>query len=95
VSISVSDARAALPSIIERVLGGEEVTLTRHGEAVAVMVRPDRLRARRSTAVLTAAERVGELIAAGRDEALGAGPRISASRADELIAAVRAGRSGR
>src|SRR4051794_15680318 len=48
-SITVSKARAALPQILERVLAGEEVTITRHGRAVAVVVRPDALRARRAS----------------------------------------------
>jgi prevent-host-death family protein len=46
-SMTVSRARAVLPEIIQRVQAGEEVTITRHGEPVAVIVRPDTLRARR------------------------------------------------
>jgi prevent-host-death family protein len=35
-TVTVSEARTTLPDIVERVLAGEEVTLTRHGQAVAV-----------------------------------------------------------
>ena len=47
-SMSASEARAALPELLNRVEGGEEVTITRHGHPVAVLVRPDSLRARRA-----------------------------------------------
>jgi len=53
-TISVSEARAALRDIPEGVHAGEEVTITRYGEAVAVVLRPDTLRARRGAARRTA-----------------------------------------
>jgi antitoxin (DNA-binding transcriptional repressor) of toxin-antitoxin stability system len=46
--MTVSEARAALPELLDRVLAGEEVTITRHGRPVAVVVRPDSLRVRRA-----------------------------------------------
>ena len=39
--MTVSEARAALPEVLNRVSEGEEITITRHGRAVAVIVRPD------------------------------------------------------
>lgn len=39
--MTVSEARAALPQILDRVLAGDEVALTRHGEPVAVVARPE------------------------------------------------------
>jgi PHD/YefM family antitoxin component YafN of YafNO toxin-antitoxin module len=39
--VTISEARAALPDVVNRVAEGEEVTITRHGRATAVMVRPD------------------------------------------------------
>jgi antitoxin (DNA-binding transcriptional repressor) of toxin-antitoxin stability system len=42
--MSLSELRAALPSVLSRVEEGEEVTVTRHGKAIAVLVRPDVLR---------------------------------------------------
>jgi prevent-host-death family protein len=35
---SIADARASLPSIIDRVEAGEEIEITRHGRPVAVMI---------------------------------------------------------
>jgi antitoxin (DNA-binding transcriptional repressor) of toxin-antitoxin stability system len=39
--MTVSEARAALPEVLTRVALGEEVTITRYGSPVAVVVRPD------------------------------------------------------
>ena len=94
-TMTVSEARAALPQVLDRVLAGEEVTLTRHGQPVAVVVRPDRLRSRRADTALGDAERVSALLAAGRRRRLAARPGLTAARADELVADVRAGRSRR
>src|SRR5215469_15980964 len=62
-SMSASEARAALPELLNRVEDGEEVTITRHGRPVAVLVRPDALRARRAEAALKEAARIHELLA--------------------------------
>jgi antitoxin (DNA-binding transcriptional repressor) of toxin-antitoxin stability system len=93
-SMTVSEARAALPEVLTRVEGGEEVTITRHGRAVAVLVRPDALRSR-SRGVLQDAERVHDLLAAAAAELQPSRAGLTAERAEELIAAVRAGRDGR
>jgi antitoxin (DNA-binding transcriptional repressor) of toxin-antitoxin stability system len=39
--MTISEARAALPAVLTRVAQGEEITITRHGSPVAVVVRPD------------------------------------------------------
>jgi antitoxin (DNA-binding transcriptional repressor) of toxin-antitoxin stability system len=39
--MSISEARAALPEVVSRAAEGEEITITRHGEPAAVVVRPD------------------------------------------------------
>jgi antitoxin (DNA-binding transcriptional repressor) of toxin-antitoxin stability system len=39
--MTVSEARAALPEVLTRVAQGEEITITRHGSPIAVVVRPD------------------------------------------------------
>ncbi len=93
--MSVSDARSALPSLIERVLGGEEITLTRHGVPVAVLVQPEALRVRRAEAALAAASTVRELLDTGRRTALGTKTKMSADRADELVRDLRSSRSSR
>jgi len=39
--MTLSEARAALPEVVSRVAQGEEITITRHGRPMAVVVRPD------------------------------------------------------
>jgi antitoxin (DNA-binding transcriptional repressor) of toxin-antitoxin stability system len=39
--MTLSEARAALPEVVNRVAAGEEITITRYGNPVAVVVRPD------------------------------------------------------
>lgn len=92
-TMSASKARAALPEILDRVLAGEEVTITRHGTVVAVVVRPDALRARRADRALGDAERVRDLLDRARATPLSDAPTVSAKRAAELVAEVAAGRS--
>jgi antitoxin (DNA-binding transcriptional repressor) of toxin-antitoxin stability system len=94
-SLTVSEARAALPDIIDRVLQGEEVTLTRHGVEVAVVVRPDVLRVRRADEVLASAATIRDLLDRGRRSRLSDHPVISSERSAELIAELRVGRSSR
>jgi len=94
-TMTVSEARAALPEILGRVLAGEEVTITRHGQAVAVVVRPDSLRVRRAEDALAAARRIRDLLAHGRATSLPAQPAISERRAAALVADVRAARTRR
>ena len=107
--MTVSEARAALPEVLDRVAGGEEVTITRHGRPVAVVIRPDILWSRRVGGALDDAERIHELLAEaagtplppeteGETGAGGTAPReagLTAERAEELIAAIRAGRDAR
>jgi prevent-host-death family protein len=91
-SIAVSDARGSLPELLDRVAAGEEITLTRHGRPVAVLVRPDRLRARRADDALAAAGEIAALLDVGRQDH---GRPLTAARADELAAQVRSGRRAR
>jgi antitoxin (DNA-binding transcriptional repressor) of toxin-antitoxin stability system len=118
--MTISEARAALPEVLDRVAGGEEVTITRHGRPVAVVIRPDILWRRRVGGALDDAERIHELLseAAGTPlpaetepaetepaetgsaeadpaETEPAEAGLTAERAEELIAAIRAGRDAR
>jgi antitoxin (DNA-binding transcriptional repressor) of toxin-antitoxin stability system len=93
--MTVSEARAALPQIIERGLAGEDVTLTRHGTPVAVVVRPDTLRVRRTDDVAAGATRLWEVLEQARRSPLDAQPTLSEARAEELIADLREARSHR
>ena len=94
--MTVSEARAALPELLSRVEEGEEITITRHGRTVAVLVRPDALRGRRADAALEDAGRIShELLTQAASEPLPEGPGLTAQRAEELIAGIRAGRDAR
>jgi prevent-host-death family protein len=94
-SMTASEARAALPDLLTRVEGGEEVTITRHGRPVAVLVRPDALRSRRAQAALDDAARIHELLADAATTAMPAGSGMTTQRAEELIAQLRADRDTR
>lgn len=94
-TMSVSEARAALPEILDRVLAGEEVTITRHGREVAVVVRPDAVRVRRADQALADAERLRDMLARARATPLADAPIVGADRAQELVAEVAASRSAR
>lgn len=89
--MNVSEARARLPEVLTRVTEGDEVTITRHGRPVAVVVRPDALRARRAEETIDQARQVGDLLAAAALRPL-APAGLSAERADELVRTVREAR---
>jgi antitoxin (DNA-binding transcriptional repressor) of toxin-antitoxin stability system len=91
VMLSVSEARASLPELLTRVEEGEEVTITRHGRPVAVLVRPDVLWTRSNLAI-EAAGRVHDILAAAAESDLPEDTGLTAERAEELLAAIRAGR---
>jgi prevent-host-death family protein len=88
VTMTISEARAALPGVLDRVDRGEEVTITRHGRPVAVVVRPDALRSRAEQALRTA-DQTRAALAAGRRSALSCATGITTDRADELVRAIR------
>lgn len=94
-TISASDARAALPHLLDRVEAGDEVTITRHGQPVAVLIRLDALRVRRADEALAAAARIREALADARRRPLLGSGGLSNARAEELVADVEAGRSRR
>lgn len=90
--MTVSEARAALPEVLNRVADGEEITVTRHGKPVAVIVRPDILWSRsHASDLLGQAERLNEMLRAAANSPRSSGG-ISAEYAEELVAAIRADR---
>ena len=90
----MSRARAELPALLDQVEAGHEVTISRHGRPVAVLIRPDALRSRRADPALAAARDVEKGLYKARQSPR---PRngLSPDYAEELIAEVRAGRSRR
>ena len=94
--MTVSEARAALPEVLNRVAEGEEITITRHGRAVAVIVRPDIMGSRsRAQDALAEADQLHNLLEAAAQSDAPAGGGLTQEYAEELIAAIRAGRDGR
>lgn len=92
---TISEARAHLPQLLTRVEDGDEVTITRHGKPVAVVVRPDTLRSRQKSPAWDNADRIGELLTQAWTTELPPNGGISTDRAEELIAEIREGRESR
>jgi prevent-host-death family protein len=93
--VTVSEARASLPQLLDRVIAGEEVTITRRGKPVAVVVRPDALRARRAAQAFAGAQEVRELLERARRTPLAAEGSIRPEWGEELVRELRAGRDSR
>lgn len=93
-TLTASQARAALPELLTRVEAGEEVTITRHGRPVAVLVRPDVLRSR-AEVTIESAGRLHKLLIGAADADLPAESGITPERAEELIRHIRAARDRR
>jgi antitoxin (DNA-binding transcriptional repressor) of toxin-antitoxin stability system len=94
--MTISEARASLPEVLDRVAEGEEITITRHGRPVAVVVRPDVMWSRsRAEGVLKESERLNDLLTAAAGDDLPQGGSLTAQYADELVAAIRADREER
>jgi len=87
-----SEARARLPEVLDRVAAGEEITIARHGRSVAVLLRPDAVRARRAERTIERGREIGALLAGARERPPEPAA-VSAERAEELIDAVRADRA--
>ena len=94
--VPVTEARANLPELLARVEAGEEVTLTRHGRAVAVLVHPDALRARRAERAFADADRVRRLVEGAPTASAVAGsgldPGLDVAWAERLVVEIRADR---
>lgn len=93
--MTISEARAELPRVLDRVSAGEEITITRHGAPVAVVVRPDVLRRRgRADLAFAMAEQIRVDMEEARHRPLPP-PAMSSERADELVAELYAERRAR
>ena len=86
---AVSESPTA--EILDRVATGEEITLTRHGRAAAVMLRPDAVRARRGEAVLDDARRIQEMLDDAATRPLPR-PVVAVDRGEEMVKGIRAER---
>ena len=92
-SLTVSEARARLPEILDRVEKGEEITITRHGRPAAVLLRPDNVRVRRGESTIDRAREIGRMLEEARHRPIGPAS-MDPAYAEELIRDIRAGRDG-
>ena len=88
---TVSEAPANLREVLDRVERGEDITITRHGRAVAVLLQPNAFRTRRAEQLIERSRVVAGLVAAGRGRPLSEAA-VSAERAREWVEAVRVDR---
>ncbi len=95
ISLTVSEARASLPALLDRVEQGEEVTITRHGKAVAVLLAPQALRARSRSRAFELAAQVRQGVEEARTRSFDDTKGLSPELAEELIRDIRAGRDAR
>ena len=92
--MTITDARACLPELADRVQTGEEVTLTRHGQPVMVLVHPDSLSVRRSSSIWDETEKVRRRLEEARTRPLSE-TGVSPEFAEELVKSIRAERDER
>jgi len=95
ISLSVSEARASLPALLTRVEEGEEVTITRHGKAVAVLLAPQALRARSRSGVFEVAAQIRQGLEEARTRPFDDTSGLSPEFAEDLIREIREGRDAR
>jgi prevent-host-death family protein len=92
-TIAVTEARATLPDLLDQVLDGNEVTITRHGQPVAVLVSPAKWRARRSGPIFEAARKLREELDEARANPVQKiEPTMSHEMAEAILKDIRDGR---
>jgi len=87
--VTATEARATLPEILDRVGEGDEVTITRHGRPVAVVIRPDALRLRRAEPALRRADEIAALLDRASEMPPAEVTGLAPGRADALVAGLR------
>ena len=94
-NVPAAEARATLPALLDRVADGEEITITRHGRPVAVMVHPDALRVRRAREFMRQAEDIDRLLSDHRSVARQPRSGLSDAEVEARVADLHADRSSR
>ncbi len=89
--MNLTEARATLPALLDRVERGEEITITRHGRPAAVMLRPDAVRLRRAESALAESHELGERLDAARSRPLPTAA-VTDDHAHEWVEAIRVDR---
>ncbi|WIY83701.1 type II toxin-antitoxin system Phd/YefM family antitoxin [Propionimicrobium sp. PCR01-08-3] len=91
-TISATVARQTLPAQLDLVEAGEEVSITRHGRVVAVLVSPEFASRHRAREAWKQADQIGEMLAQARTRPIGDAS-ISPERAEELVQGIYADRA--
>jgi len=91
-TVTVTEARADLPKLLDAVEGGHEVTITRHGKPVAVLMSKDAQRRHRTARAFQGAARVHKMAEDARGKPLFGGPGVSQEYAEEWVDEIRARR---
>jgi antitoxin (DNA-binding transcriptional repressor) of toxin-antitoxin stability system len=94
-TVSLSDAQATLPALLDLVADGEEITITHHGVPVAVVIRPDALRVRRAASGFDEADALRSTLERARHMAIDEAPILDAAVADNYVAELHADRKSR
>jgi prevent-host-death family protein len=89
-SLSLTDARARLPQLLDRVAAGESFTITRRGAGVAVLTGHDEWMRTKTHDVILEARALHERIEAARGKPLDlSGPPADPADVDTAIAELR------
>ncbi len=91
-TVTASVARQTLPAQLDRVEAGEQIAITRHGRVVAVLVSPEDLKQGRAAEVWRRAYELQARLEGLRGEEFQPAA-ISLERAEQLVEAIREGRS--
>jgi prevent-host-death family protein len=94
-SLSLSDARAKLPQLLDRVAAGESFTITRHGAEVAALVGHDEWMKTKTHDVIVQARELRRRIEAARGKPIDwSGPAADPAETDAIIEELRSGKGG-
>ncbi|MCI1749242.1 MAG: type II toxin-antitoxin system Phd/YefM family antitoxin [Acidipropionibacterium sp.] len=93
-TITATTARQTLPAQLDRVEAGEEISITRHGHIVAVLVSPTSLRERRAPDALRHADQLAQRLEQARTDPIRPAA-LTTERAEDLVEAVRTDRHSR
>lgn len=91
-TVTISEARAELPKLIDAVEDGHEVTITRHGRPVAVIMSNQAARRHRTARMDAGVARLQRIFEEARSKPLFEGPGLSVEYAEELVRHIRAER---
>lgn len=91
-TVTISEARADLPHLIDAVEAGQRVTITRHGKPVAVVMGMEAARSQRTAKAWAGAAQIHQLLEDAKGKPLFATGAMSPEYADALVAQIRADR---